>query len=1208
VTDDAPPQVGGHDRAAEERARDDAIVRSEKNTARFFTEHRHVAWVALLFTIVWGVLGYLRMPKKKDPTFDPPVAVVTCVWPGARADQIEDLITRKIEQKLAESTRVDRVESTSRTSTSIVYVFLKEDVADRAKEWTDLEARVGTIRDLPQGAESIVFHKDFGDTTTLMLTVASPEVNDVELDLRAEALRRAIDAARVGASGARATIAVGFAPDVDPRAMMSLGGEAKHHFEALASTRDARVFQGPGFFGLDVATSLDDEALRAELRRFVEEHLRFSELHPDLWKPAIVRDPASTRARLKDVAGARYTHHELDLFTDLLQRRLQALPIVSRVTRTGVIPEQIQLEYAQSKVAGYGLDPSAISKILAARNVTASGGILEVAGKTVAIDPSGAFRSEREIGDVLVASVGGAPVYLRDVVDVRREYQSPSHFYHSLSVPGEGGKLVERRAITLAVTMTQGAQIAEFGRAVDAELASTKRLLPDDLVVVRTSDQPLQVRENVDLFMRSLLEAIVIIVLVALVGFFEWRSAVLLALSIPITLAMTFGLMSLFGVEVQQISIASLIIALGLLIDDPVVASDAIKGSLARGYPARVAAWLGPTKLATAIVYATITNIVAYLPFLLLTGDVGKFMWSLPVVLTLSLVASRVVSMTFVPLLGASLLRPPKTPSAGASARRRAGFGRVYARAVELAIDHRWLVLAASLAVLAGGAFAGRSLKQAFFPKDRSYLSYVDVWLPEDQPLSATREKAAEVQREIAAACAELEAERPGKARGGRLLTSLTTFVGAGGPRFWFSVQPELPQQNYAQIVIQLGDKEETNALVPFLQSRLAKRIAGARVDVRQLESGKPVGIPVSLRIRGDDIETLRSIAERTKRALRETEGLERPRDDWGADTFAVKLAVDPDRANLAGVTNLDVALSSATAMNGAVVGQMRDGERQIDLVLRMRPQDRVDLGDVDDLYVYAQGTGRRVPLGQVSKTVYATQTEKIRRRNHTRTIVVSAFPSPGLLPSEALARAMPKIEAIRRSLPPGYALEIGGEHEEQVRNQKEMAVIAAVMLLAMYAALVVQFRHAIKPLIVFLALPYGVAAALVSLYVTRAPLGFMAALGIISLMGVIVSHVIVLFDFIEEQMAHGVLMREALVDAGRMRLRPVLVTVVATVLGLVPLAEHGGPLWEPLCYAQIGGLTFATVITLVLVPVLYTIFVKDLRLVRWAAEEPAEK
>ena len=1193
----------------QELARDRALVEKEHNTARYFTTSRHVAWVALVFTVLWGIYGYVQMPKAKDPTIEVRVAVAACSWPGASAEKVEQLVTRTMEQKLSENANIEKLESISRTGVAFVYVTLKEAVVDRAKEWDDIQGRLDAIHNLPDGAGPIQFQKDFGDTATLMLTVASPKVSEIELELRAASVRRAIDAVRksVRVAKDRATLVVSFPPDVNVDGMRRLGDQALQYFDALPGSSDARLLQSPGFLGIDVSTTLDDDPLRLRLVDFAQQRLRLSELHPDVWRATVIRDPKDAEARLRDVAGDRYSYHELDRFTDTLQRYLQSVPIVSKVSRSGVLPEQIYLDYSQERLAAYGIEPAKLGNLIGARNITAPGGVLEIGGKNVTIDPSGELVSEAQIGGIVATTSGdGTPVYLRDLVDVSRDYQSPPRFLNYLVARGKDGAFERTRAITLAVSMRQGEQVGAFGEQVDAQLAVVEKLLPEDLILRRTSDQPLQVRENVDLFMKSLYEAIGLVVIVALIGFWEWRTALLLALSIPITLAMTFGLMDLFGVDIQQISIASLIIALGLLVDDPVVASDAIKHSLAAGWKPRIAAWLGPTKLATAILFATVTNIASYLPFLTLPGDVGKFIHSLPVVLSLSLVASRVVSMTFIPLLGSVLLRAPKHPEPTPEQRRSTGFGRVYYRVVGWAIDHRLFVFGLSVAAVIGAGFVGRAVKPAFFPKDLSYLSYVDIWLPEDAPLSATREKAREANDIVRTVAEEYGKAHPEDGKAREILESITEFDGGGGPRFWFSVSPEQQQLNYAELLIQVKDKEDTRFLVPLFQAELSRRIAGARIDVRQLETGKPVGVPVAVRISGEDIGLLRQMSERAKAIFRATPGTDRVRDDWGSDTFAVKLEVDPDRANLAGVTNLDVARSSSAAMNGARVGQLREGDRQIDIVSRLRADERAQLGDVENLYVTSGQSAQKVPLGQVSRIAYSLQTEKIRRRNQFRTITVSCFPAAGLLSSQVTRAAMPELEKLRASLPPGYALEIGGEAEEQTKSFKQLMGVLAMLLAAIYLALVVQFKNAVKPVIVFAALPYGAAAALVSLVAFDAPFSFMAFLGVISLMGVIVSHVIVLFDFIEEMHERGEPMREALLDAGLMRLRPVLITVIATVLGLVPLAIHGGPLWEPLCFAQIGGLTFATVVTLLLVPVIYTIFIRDLGWVKW--EKPHEE
>ena len=726
--------------------------------------------------------------------------------------------------------------------------------------------------------------------------------------------------------------------------------------------------------------------------------------------------------------------------------------------------------------------------------------------------------------------------------------------------------------------------------------------LPPDLIVERTSDQPRQVNELVTLLMGSLWEAIALVVIVALVGFWDWRAAMLMAASIPLTLALTFGIVKIMGIDIQQVSIATLIIALGLLVDMPVVAGDGIKRALGQGSPRSLASWMGPSKLAKAIIFATITNVVAYLPFLMLTGDTYFFLYSLPVVMSVTLVASVIVSFTFIPLVAYYLIKPPKQVEEPMSERRKHGFAGFYYRVGDFALQHRWAVFAGSLSILAVGWLFMSRLHPQFFPKDLSYLSYVDVWLPPDAPLAATNAVADKAEAVIRA-----EAERFGEEHHAKdVLKALTTFIGGGGPRFWFSVDPERRQLNYAQILVEVSDKHFTNELVGPLQTALSREVPGARIDIRQLETGKPVGIPISIRISGADTGVLHRLSSELQAIFRAQSSATRVRDDWGEPTMTVRLKVDPDRANLSGVTNLDVALSSAASVNGLTVSTYREADKQIPIAVRQRMEDRAGISDIQNSYVYSMTTNKRVPLTQVSKVTTEMTIPKIKRRNQFRTVTVSAFPIPGVLPSQVLTPLMPKIEEFQKNLPPGYFLEIGGEYEEQVKGFKQLSVVMAVSVALIYIALVLQFRNAIKPLLVFAAIPYGMAGAMAGLAIMGQPFGFMGFLGVASLVGVIVSHVIVLFDFIEEAHQRGEPLREALLDAGIVRLRPVMITVGATVLGLVPLAMHGGPLWEPLCYAQIGGLTLATFITLLLVPVMYSIFVLDLKLIRWEKEEDA--
>jgi multidrug efflux pump subunit AcrB len=1189
---------------------DTEIINKTHNTARFFVETRHVAWVLLIATCLWGVYGYLSMPQRKDPEVQVRTAVALTPWRGASAEKIEQLVTKKVETQMAANSKVTKIESISRTGLSVVYLELDENLKETGKELDDIKLKLDGIHDMPEGAGPINFIKDFGDTAALMLTVASPKASELEIDLRAKAIQPVIEQARAQAPFA----ALPSGENAPGRASLiaclpqSISGNdlqpARKHRDLFVEylreqnvISDAHSLEGAGFIGVDAAVSVDDAVLLKAAETFVRERLQAAEFHPDSWPIAVIHDPRETRERLAAVAGDKYSYREMDQFTDLIEKTIKTLPIVSKVSRTGLLEERVFLYYSQERLAAYGIRNAKLPDILSARNITLPGGQLEAGGKNLSIEPTGEFKSEKEIGEVALAtSDNGAPVYLRDLADVVRGYDSPARFLNYYNWRDAQGVWRRTRAVTLSAQMRSGEQIDKFGAAIDATLADLKKRLPEDLVMARTSDQPLQVRENVDLFMNSLYEAVILVVIVSLIGFWEWRSAALMALSMPITLLMTFGMMHALGLDLQQISIASLIIALGLLVDDPVVAGDAIKRDLAAGHPYVISAWLGPTKLATAIMYATVTNIVAYLPFLFLNGGTREFIYALPVVMTCSLVASRLVSMTFIPLLGYYLLRPKA--GAGIEERRKKGFAAFYYRVGNAAIDHRWKVLAGSLVFLALGGFFMGQLKQSFFPKDLSYLSYVDVWLPEDAPLAATNEAALRAEEVIRSVIKEYGKEH----KDGDALQSLTTFIGGGGPRFWFSVAPELQQLNYAQIIIQVKDKHDTEHLVEPLQKALSAEIAGARIDVRQLESGKAIGLPVAVRISGDDAARLRAEAERVKEIFRESPLTTRVRDDWGDESFTVRLRTDPDRANLAGVSNYDVAAASSTAISGQRVTNLREGDKQIPVVARLRMEERAQLADINNLYVYSSQGAGRVPLGVVSSVEHEMQTEKLRRRNQFRTITVSCFPKEGVLPSEVMKAAREKLTAFAGALPPGYKMEIGGEEEEQVKGFKNLAVVLLISIASIFLALVFQFKHAVKPLIVFAAIPFGMVGALAALWVMGSPFGFMAFLGCVSLVGVIVSHVIVLFDFIEEAHERGETLREALLDAGIMRLRPVLITVGATVIALFPLAAHGGPLWEPMCYAQIGGLSVATFVTLLLVPVLYAIFVLDLKLVKWEA------
>lgn len=1175
---------------------DAEIIAKTHNTSRFFVENPQISWVLLIGTVAWGIYGYLSMPQRKDPDIPARQAVVITNWPGASAEKVEQLVTQTIEQTVASNSNIARIESISRANVSYVTLTLSDKLTDTGQTLDDIGGRLAVINSLPQGAGPINFQRDFGDTATLLLTVASPKADEAEIDFRAKMILQAINTVRPKGRTNRASLIVCIPIKLDKRLLLLAVPGFEEELSRLRIATDIRVLDGPGFVGVDFESDRDEQAILRVLNRFRSRNYGESPIHPDAWAPFVVRAPSEISSKLRQVAGEKYSYRELDDFTDDMAKGLLATartpdgpPLVAKVTRSGILNEKIYLLYSQERLASYGLKPSNLQNVLNARNNTFPGGQLTVGGKSVVLNPSGEFRSEDEIGNVAIGVTSyGAPIYLRNVVDTVRAYDDPPQFLNYYSCRDAQGRWQRTRAISISVQMGKGEKVGHFAKAVDATLANLKGHLPRDLIIARASSQADQVAENIHLFMTSLYEAIALVVIVSLVGFWEWRSALLMALSIPITLLMTFGMMDVLGIDLQQVSIATLIIALGLLVDDPVVAGDAIKRDLAIGHPPRIAAWLGPTKLAKAIMYATITNIVAYLPFLLLTGDTGKFLYSLPIVIACSLVASRIVSMTFIPLLGHYLLRARQ--ESNIEERRQSGFGAGYYRLGQLAIEHRWLALALSFIVLGAGAWIGSGLKLQFFPNDLSHLAYINIYLPEDAPFTLTNATTAAVERIVEQVAAEQH----------RSIESLDAFVGGGAPRFWYSLAPESRHANYAQLVLVFRDEHDTAPLISSLQSRLSHEITGARIDVRQLETGAAVGLPVQIRVSGENIGTLRGAADRVRQILSGIPQAARVRDDWGEDRFALQLKVDPDRANLAGITNLDVAHASAGGINGDQVTVLREGDKQIPVVARLRPNERSQLDDVQNLYVYSGSGTQKIPLGQISHIDYSLQDEVIRRRNQFRTITVSASPREGVLASEIMKQAQPELATVAAHLPPGYRLEIGGEQQKQKDGFRQLGIVLLISSAMIFLALAFQFNSAIKPFIVFAAVPYGAVGALIALWIMGSPFGFMAFLGVVSLVGVIVSHIIVLFDFIEEMHTKGEPFEQAVLDAGIVRLRPILITVGATVIALFPLAIHGGPLWEPMCYAQIGGLTAATFITLLLVPVIYSICVLDLKIVKW--------
>ncbi|HEY2158449.1 MAG TPA: efflux RND transporter permease subunit, partial [Isosphaeraceae bacterium] len=842
------------------------------------------------------------------------------------AVEVEQELTRKVEKKLAENPAVEHVRSISRQGLSVVFVDLYDTIMDAEPVWQDLDNKLAAMTDLPTSGDRTVrphLDKDFGDTVAVMLTVSSPPVSDFEVERRAEVIARRLATARdarpPGSRDRRMSGVLVHPAGLDPALVERMARSALQTLTERGAAEDGEYvgMLGAGAIDFRRPPGVDEARVRRELELWEGGAVGAGLGHPDVW-PGVAVGPlgelaGELRRRGQQEPGgvARYTYEELRRFADTIQDRLRQSPRVGKIEQLGTVDEAVYLYMSGRRVGSSELDLDSMAKRLAQRNLDVPGGTFELADQSLTVKPTGKLGGPADLRDIVVGTRDGSPIYLRDMAEVVRGYEDPPRKLNFRTVKAEDGTLSTTRAITLAVRHVKGTQVQEFSRDIDAALASLAGLLPDDLRVERTSNEPEQVRLKIDEFIDCLIEAVVIVVVVSLL-FMEWRSALIVALSIPIAVAMTLGFCAALGIDIQQVSIAALVIALGLLVDDPVVAGDAINRELAHGVRRDVAAWHGPQKLARAIMYATITNCVAFLPLLLVTGATGEFIHSLPVVVTASLVASRVVSMTFIPLLGYYLLRGQHGLEAGQDGTGPgARFARLYNGFSERLMEHKWTALGGFL-ILAGSAASPVPLiGTSFFPKDLQPVFTVDLFLPEGTPLRQTKAEALRAVAEIDRAI-------------GQEVASYTTFVGAGGPRFWLSVVPEQEAAAYAQVMVHARDRHRTAALAERLRRELPPRTASARVRVSQLETGPPIGIPVQVRLCGSDLATLRQLGDQVKERLRGFPGTTDIQDDWDPEILRLGLKVDPERANLTGVTNQAVA----SVMNGALSGVTHLGKQ----------------------------------------------------------------------------------------------------------------------------------------------------------------------------------------------------------------------------------------------------------------------------------------
>ncbi len=924
---------------------------------------------------------------------------------------------------------------------------------------------------------------------------------------------------------------------------------------------------GVMFVNVEVEDNVKDtEKFWSKLRLDMAE-LRATDLPGGVQGPVVDYDFGDTVAVLLAIHGDRYGYRELKDYSERIEAAIRRIRAVSKVKRIDEQKEEIEVTGSLDRLSQYAVTPEQVMKALQGRNMVHYAGAVPTERGKPPIQSTGAFEAEDQIRRVMVdVTRTGQPVYIGDLAEVRRVYKDPTQYARSR---GE-------RAILLSVEMQEGNNIVDFGKDLHASLDSLRPLLPPDLKIDMVADQPKVVAQRVKDFIREFGTAIASVILVTVV-LLPFRVALVSAVAIPVTIAATFGVLNAFGIELHQVSIAALIVVLGMVVDDAIVIADNYIELLDHGVDREEAARRSATELAIPVLTATLTIICSFLPFLTLSGTTGEFIRALPLTVAIALFTSFIVAMLLTPLLCRFFIRQGlhNEETAGAKKRRSPlelmqwGYNRI----IVVAMNWKPIAIAAGICAVVGGALVLQHIPQRFFPFAERDQFVVDVWLPEGWKVEATQ---AAVERIEAALQHEKE------------VVNYTSFLGSSAPRFYYNVNPQLPDKNYAQLLVSTTSPEVTPKLVVVLRRKLAQAAPEARVFLRELQQGPVQEAAIEVRLTGEDDKVLQYWANQVADLVERTPGSLDVHSDWREDAYRLKVNLREEVANRLGFTNANIGQQLAGGFEGEPFTTYWEGDRDIAVALRLEPAHRQSFQDVANTYVNSPVTGAHVPLDSIAAVSAVWGPGRIVRRNGVRTLTIRSWAGGGLLPSQVLTRIKPAIDSL--PLAPGYRVSYGGEYENQNDTFPEMVNALLISCIAIYLILMFQFRSTIDPLVVMAAIPLGLLGASLGLLITKNPFGFTAFLGIVSLGGVVVRNSIILVDYIRERMQEGDEIEKAAIEAGERRLRPIFLTTMAAAVGVTPMILSGSSMWSPLGSAIAFGLVGSMFFTLIVIPVLYVL------------------
>jgi multidrug efflux pump subunit AcrB len=859
---------------------------------------------------------------------------------------------------------------------------------------------------------------------------------------------------------------------------------------------------------------------------------------------------------------------ELQVLVEDIKRQLQAVPGVTKIDVFGRQAEKVYVEFASSRLAALGISPQTLIDALARQNTVSPAGSAEgrsdrvfvrIGDKNGAERLAGSFQNARDVADVPIEA-GGRMLKLGDVAQVHSGPEDPPQF----TVRHDG-----QPVLMLGLTFERSGNVLKLGAALDERMARIKAALPLGVAVDKVADQPTIIDESVWEFERSFLEALAIVLAVCFLSL-GWRTGIVVAASVPLVLAVVATVMLIMGWNLDRISLGALIIALGLLVDDAIIAVEMMVVKIEQGWDRVRAATFAYTSTAFPMLTGTLVTVAGFMPVGFAKSISGEYAGGIFWVVGVALIASWFVAVVFTPYLGVVLL--PKTMQAhGGDPYARPIYARLR-RIVVWCVGHRWWVLGATVVAFVVSGAGMTLVQQQFFPTASRLELIVDLKMREGASFTATETQVKRLEQVLKA---------------DPQIAHFTAYTGAGAPRFFLSISADLPNPGLSQVIVNTRSIADREAVRGRLLELFAKgeQFPDLRGRVTRFEFGPPVGFPVQFRVIGPDTNQVREIAYRVRDTVRGSPLVRDTQLDWDEQVRALRVALDQDKARLLGITSADVAAMTQTVLSGAPVTQIRRGEDLIDVTLRAAPEERLALERLGDVNLFTR-TGAVVPLSQVATLTPTFEEPVLWRRNRDMALTVRADVQDGVQGPAATSKIWPTLQPIVDSLPPGYRIELGGAFEETQKSNTALFAVFPLMFVVMLFFLMLQLQSFLRMWMVFLTAPLALIGVVLALLIFNAPFGFVALLGVIALSGMIMRNAVILVDQIDTDIATGVPALTAVVEATVRRSRPVVLTAAAAVLAMVPLA--GSVFWGPMAMAIMGGLIVGTVLTLAFVPALY--------------------